>query len=723
MNTTSVVRLANEQLKIKNYKKALNLYQLAASELGEKNFKWNIDYCGAKLPEVVATTYKDNENTLNSFFDNIYLVNLKSAINRRISVCQHLNQHKISYEIFEAVNGYKGVPYARYKKYSERNLGDLKRYPEFSEMEVKRGKPLIESAGAMGYIFTYLNILKDAKANGYKNILILEDDIILHNNFFTEFKKFSASVGMQWKILQLGASQYKWTSVDEIDALKKGLYHPRRLDTCGSFAIGIDASVFDELIEAESSLESPFDHLALGEIYERHLGSCFVSYPNIVMPDVASSSIRGGRSQIAHSEKMRWRIKDYVYPLPKPSISILLNSEKNLKYLDSFEKQADRPFNLRLYFNSEDGLRPVHNKEAFLKSHYKFVPIDCAPTLPACDFVASIDGGCILTEQDITSYLESQIFGLVNKTILSKMSANMIRAVALRVSIIIPTYSRPKNLLNALESAAQQDYLDKEIIVVSDNAGDSEYVKETLSIVEKVQKGHPSVVIKLIQHTHNRNGSAARNTGMLQSTGEFICFLDDDDIYLPGRISLSVAELKKARPNVGAVYCGFLGWNSPSNDVNRYKVGDLTKELLLLEYKKHYMHTNTATYRRTALFDINGFDESYRRHQDIELNLRFFEKYEVEVVKKVGVRLNPEPSDVSNKIFNTDMLNLKQKFLAEFRSVIEKFDAHTQKIIYDRHWGEVARYTTDNASLISHLTDRITDGPTQVLLKLDSQIN
>jgi hypothetical protein len=71
--------------------------------------------------------------------------------------------------------------------------------------------------------------------------------------------------------------------------------------------------------------------------------------------------------------------------------------------------------------------------------------------------------------------------------------------------------------------------------------------------------------------------------------------------------------------------------------LKRYIEGNLTLEILQLDYKKHYLHTNTATYKREAYVNLNGFDESYRRHQDLEFNLRFFEMYEMKAVRQALV--------------------------------------------------------------------------------------
>ena len=720
MTAHSTVQLAGDHLRAGHYRKALDLYELASLELGADNFRWNIDHCRARLDEQASTqaTRALHRKTFDDAFDHIYLVNLRSAVKRRLSVARHLDQFGIRPTLHEAVNGYAGEARRRYDGYAAKPLGQLARYPEFAELERKRGKHFIESAGALGYILTYLDILRDAQRKGHRRILILEDDILLHQDFFTRFHEFLQHIGPDWKLLQLGASQYNWSGVNEVQALRDGHYAPRRLDTCGSFAIGIDASLYDELIEAESACEAPFDHLPMGELYERHLGACFVCYPNIVMPDVASSSIRGGRSQRTHSEKMRWRMADFDYPLPRPSVAILVTSAQNLRYLDTFERPSQQPFDLRLYIQTDDGPRPVHHRELLDRPFNTLRPVQGPLQLPHCDVAATLAADAILTEQHIVDYLESRLLGRPHGTPLQPLEVVHPERVQSMVSIIIPTYQRPGNLAHALESAASQAYARKEILVVSDNAAESAFNAQTQEIVEACRQRHPDVPIHLLQHVHNRNGAAARNTGLLHSRGDYICFLDDDDIYLPGRLERAVAALQHSDAAVGAVYCGFLGWNSPVNDLNRYRSGNLTRELLLLDYKSHYLHTNTATYKRSALERLNGFDETYRRHQDIELNLRFFEQQVVEVVQEAGARLNPAPSTVSNKVFNADMLALKQKFLGQFRYLIDTLDESARSRVYDLHWQEVARYTTDRDSTVRHLNTLETNGPLQTFLRL-----
>ncbi|WP_341218387.1 glycosyltransferase [Neptunomonas phycophila] len=715
MSSETIVKKAADSYKEGNYEAALNFYLRAANLYGESLFQVNIEMCKRKIRNNEAS---ETESFLNKYFDHVYLVNLEHESTDRIKVVNQLRKSKIQHEIFTATNGYVGDPLERWKKYISKPLGSMSRYSNYNEREVARGKKFIESAGAIGYIYTYLRILRDAKKRGFKKVLILEDDIILSKNFENDFKKFVSCVSDDWKILQLGASQYGWSSFKLEDAARDGYYLPRNLETTGSFAIAFDLSIVDELIEVESSFEAPFDHLPMGEMYERYKGKCFVAYPNLVMPDVTDSSIRGGRCQYEHSKKVKWEIDNFVYPYPKPSIALVVSSKKNLKYYANFGKPKELGFDLRIYRTSSDGFRPVHHAEQVAEDYLFNFNVLTSEPIPEADFYGFVDSKTILTEEIIISFIEDQL-KIKNEpgNKIQPFKANTTVPVSGKVSVIVPTYKRPENLLTAITSVLEQEYGDYEIFIINDNGEGSEYNSETDAVVESLKPLDPMGRIKYLKHTKNRNGAAARNTGIMRATGEYITFLDDDDMYLPNRLKDGVRALGKSNNRYGAAYCGFLGWNSPENNKSRYKQGDLTKELLLLDYTQHYLHTNTATYKNSAVFSLNGFDESYRRHQDLEFNLRFFELYEMLVTHNAGVRLNPSPSNISNKVFDASMLELKEKFLKQFETSIRCMPEH--KAVYNAHWGEVLRYIKDESTLKNYLWNRLENGPLQVALKIE----
>ena len=107
-----------------------------------------------------------------------------------------------------------------------------------------------------------------------------------------------------------------------------------------------------------------------------------------------------------------------------------------------------------------------------------------------------------------------------------------------KVSVLIPTYKNPDTVGRAVKSVLDQNNFDDyEIIVVDDNDPLSDERKQTENEM-KIFSDNPKV--KYIKHKKNMNGAVARNTAFKNSTGELICFLDDDDIFLPDKLFYQV---------------------------------------------------------------------------------------------------------------------------------------------------------------------------------------
>ena len=106
-----------------------------------------------------------------------------------------------------------------------------------------------------------------------------------------------------------------------------------------------------------------------------------------------------------------------------------------------------------------------------------------------------------------------------------------------KVSVIVPSFNRPKRLEEALRSIAGQTLKDIEIIVVNDNGLDVEHV---------IARCNAEVEIVYLRHSVNRERSAARNTGLRHARGRYIAFLDDDDIFLPDHLETLVSSLESS---------------------------------------------------------------------------------------------------------------------------------------------------------------------------------
>ncbi|MFD2612519.1 glycosyltransferase family 2 protein [Paenibacillus gansuensis] len=104
------------------------------------------------------------------------------------------------------------------------------------------------------------------------------------------------------------------------------------------------------------------------------------------------------------------------------------------------------------------------------------------------------------------------------------------------ISVLIPTYNRPKVLAEALESLSRQTAAPSEIIIVNDNG----------SPVEEAVLAYPDLPIKLINLQQNGKHVHARNTALKAATGEYILLLDDDDLLMPTHIERMLKHLEDA---------------------------------------------------------------------------------------------------------------------------------------------------------------------------------
>lgn len=139
------------------------------------------------------------------------------------------------------------------------------------------------------------------------------------------------------------------------------------------------------------------------------------------------------------------------------------------------------------------------------------------------------------------------------------------------VSVVIPTYRRSEMLPRAINSVLNQTYEDIEIIVVDDNNPNTKYREATKKIMEHYKDNSK---IKYIKHDVNKNGSAARNTGIKYSSGKYVCFLDDDDYFYPCKIEKQL-EFLTSNPEYKAVYCG---WRNDNKEYIPYRSGNLMYE-------------------------------------------------------------------------------------------------------------------------------------------------
>lgn len=251
------------------------------------------------------------------------------------------------------------------------------------------------------------------------------------------------------------------------------------------------------------------------------------------------------------------------------------------------------------------------------------------------------------------------------------------------VSVIIPTYKNRGGLIGSVKSALSQDYDGLiEVIVVDDNDPQSTFRKHTEELMNQYKDNDK---VKYIRHEVNKNGAAARNTGLRAAKGDLIAFLDDDDLFLQGKLTKQVAYLCK-HPEFDAVYCHARRGNHIASTT--VIEGDGSRDILLLQSN---FFTPSLMFRREALEAINGFDESFRRHQDYELLLRFFAAgYKIGCVPEVLIEIGKNQGE--NIPTGEKVNQLKAYFFEKFKSFIEKEDKKTPGFankVYAKHYAGV----------------------------------
>lgn len=197
-----------------------------------------------------------------------------------------------------------------------------------------------------------------------------------------------------------------------------------------------------------------------------------------------------------------------------------------------------------------------------------------------------------------------------------------------KVSIVIPTYNRAKYLTQALDSVLQQTYQHFEIIVIDDGSTD-----DTKNVMEEYMKRFPNKIKYFYEK--NKGPAAARNRGINEAMGDYIAFLDSDDMWMPTKLAEQV-EFLDHNKGVALVF----------TDIKKMKDNKIIKEASLGEegvynrnkfselIEKSFIFTPTVAVRKNILIEIGLFNEKYRAGEDYELYLRIAKHHDIEYINK-----------------------------------------------------------------------------------------
>lgn len=178
------------------------------------------------------------------------------------------------------------------------------------------------------------------------------------------------------------------------------------------------------------------------------------------------------------------------------------------------------------------------------------------------------------------------------------------------VSVVIPTYKRPKAYLSrAVQSVRDQSYRNLEIIIVDDSTAAFPLRDENEAYIRSL---HDERIIYL-QNEQNCGGSLSRNRGIFMASGEYITFLDDDDEYLPCKVARQV-QFMEEQQQCDMSLSEMIMYAEDGNVVDCRDYRDLEdfSQAGLMRYHlmKHLTGTPTYMFRAEKLKEIGGFDDA-----------------------------------------------------------------------------------------------------------------
>ncbi len=174
------------------------------------------------------------------------------------------------------------------------------------------------------------------------------------------------------------------------------------------------------------------------------------------------------------------------------------------------------------------------------------------------------------------------------------------------VSIIIPTYKRPKMLERAISSCLKQTYQNIEILIIDDNNPNTDERKETELFMKKYDSNSK---IRYIKRERNGGGSASRNTGIWEARGTYIAFLDDDDYYFEKKVETQIYFMKQN--NLDVSFTGSETFDETKRIIIKsqtHKKFEDYNQILHYHLVEMIVSPQTFMYKTDVIKSVGGFD-------------------------------------------------------------------------------------------------------------------
>ncbi|MFK7840346.1 MAG: glycosyltransferase family 2 protein [Bdellovibrionales bacterium] len=231
--------------------------------------------------------------------------------------------------------------------------------------------------------------------------------------------------------------------------------------------------------------------------------------------------------------------------------------------------------------------------------------------------------------------------------------------LAPQISVIIPAYNAADTIMDSINSVFAQTFENYELIIINDASPDN---------MSEVLKSITDPRLKILDHQENKGASAARNTGILAAQGNYVAFLDSDDIWYPKKLEEQHKIMKNSAVDVKASCTSFVMCRT--NGRKNTRILEASKN-----WNKIMLDGCTVSPGSTMMVEKNIFSENkiglyntkLKRLEDWDWLLSYCNSYKLGIIEDVltEVRISGYPNYEIAKNAADKLWNIKQEFIQD----------------------------------------------------------
>jgi glycosyltransferase involved in cell wall biosynthesis len=221
-----------------------------------------------------------------------------------------------------------------------------------------------------------------------------------------------------------------------------------------------------------------------------------------------------------------------------------------------------------------------------------------------------------------------------------------------KVSVIITAYNSMTYLPETVESVLRQTFSDFEVLIIDDGSSDD---------IVQWASGLVDPRVRLISQK-NQGVGVARSTGIAHAQGEYVAFLDGDDLWEPTKLEKQVRCFQK-NPKVGLVHTWLAGIDQQSKPTGRIIGSHIEGEVWQRIIERNMVACSSAMVRRCCFETVGVFDRNLRFAEDWDMWIRLAARYHFAVIKEPLVGYREHPNSKSKKYVTR---------VQDFQTIIEK---------------------------------------------------